>query len=333
MKSLIQRLVETPGPPGYETQVRELIRAEVEPLADEVWVDNLGSLIARKGSGEFKVMLAAHMDEIGLMVTHIDEQGFVRFLPVGVVPPLACAGGRVRFLSGAGGVIGIERLEDGSKSPGFEQMFIDLGASTRADCPVQVGDMAVFERPFSDLGQRIVGKAMDNRVSVAALIEALRILAGEGLELPNQVFFVFSAQEEVGSRGAAAAAFHLNPDVGLAVDVTATGDTPKGRKMEVGLGKGPAIKVRDQGMLADPRVVNWLVSAAERAGLPFQLEVLEQGTTDASAIQLTRAGIPAGALSIPCRYVHTPSEMVDYSDVSNLTRLLVELIYQPVELS
>jgi endoglucanase len=148
---------------------------------------------------------------------------------------------------------------------------------------------------------------------------------------PHQVFFVFSVQEEVGVRGATTAAYGIDPELGLAVDVTGVGDTPKARKMAVSLGKGPAIKVRDAGMLADPRVVNWMVNAAEKARLPYQMEVLEGGSTDARAIQLTRAGVPAGCLSIPCRYIHSPSEMVDTNDVQNSVRLLLELLSHPVE--
>lgn len=329
MKPLIQKLVETSGPSGFEAPIRDTIRAEIEGLADEVRVDALGNLIATKGSasgGGKRVMLAAHMDEIGLMATHIDEDGFVRFTTIGGVRRQTCVGGRVRFLNGASGVINQEYNEDFHRLPTFEQMFIDVGATDRAHCPVRVGDVAVFERPFSDYGERMVAKSMDDRIGVAVLIETLRQLQ----TTPNQVFFVFSVQEEVGVRGATTAAFGVDPQVGLAVDVTGTGDTPKGQKMEVALGKGPAIKVRDSGMLADRRVVDWMISTSEQGGLPYQLEILERGGTDARAIQLTRAGVPAGCLSIPCRYVHAPSEMVDTNDVQNAVKLLVALVSQTI---
>ncbi|MCU0489073.1 MAG: M42 family metallopeptidase [Anaerolineales bacterium] len=336
MKELIKKLVETVAPSGYEGPIRQVVREAVEGLTDEVRVDKLGNLIVRRGpmggAGDNpaqKIMLVAHVDEIGVMATHVDEKGFVRFIPIGGVRPQTCPGGRVRFLNGAQGVIGSERIDDPAKTPGFEQMFIDLGASSPADCPVRVGDIAAFERPFLDLGDRLVAKSMDDRIGVAVLIEALRGLQ----QTPNEVYFVFSVQEEVGIRGATVAAFGLEPDLGIAVDVTAWGDTPKGMRMEVALGKGPAIKVRDSGMLADPRVVAWMVRTAEEAGLPYQLEVLERGSTDAAAIQLSRAGTPAGTISIPCRYVHSPSEMVDYNDVQNAVRLLVALLSKPVELS
>ncbi|MFQ5615889.1 MAG: M42 family metallopeptidase [Anaerolineales bacterium] len=324
MKELIKKLVETPGPSGYESQVRELVRAEIEPYVDEVRVDALGNLIARKGNGGKKIMLSAHIDEIGIVVTHVDKNGFARFTNIGGVHPRNCVGGRVRFLDGALGVIGHE----GAGSPhSLPDMFIDLGAASPDDCPVKVGDIAAFERPFIDLGNRLVSKAMDDRSGVAVGIETLRQLE----TTPNELYFVFSVQEEVGLRGAATSAFGINPDIGVAIDVTGSGDTPKARKMDVSLGKGPAIKVRDGGMLSDPRVVDWMVNTAQKARLPYQLEILEGGTTDARAIQISRAGVPAGCLSIPSRYIHSPSEMVDYDDVQNGVKLLAAMLGQPVE--
>ncbi len=338
MKPLIQHLVELIGPSGYEQAVRDFVRGEIQGHVDEMRVDAMGNLIARKGAkgngaigngGGLRIMLSAHMDEIGVIATHIDENGFVRFTTIGGVRPLNCIGGRVHFLNGARGLIYMDRMEDPSRVPGIENMYIDLGATARDTCPVRVGDLAAFERPFLDLENRLVSKAMDDRISVAVMVEALKELQST----PNELYFVFSTQEEVGLRGATTAAYGVDPDLGLAVDVTGTGDTPKSGKMEVSLGKGPAIKVRDGGMLADPRVVRWMVEAAEKAGLPYQLEVLEGGTTDARAIQLARAGVPSGCLSIPTRYIHSPSEMVDYGDVQNAVKLLVALVSQPVTLS
>jgi endoglucanase len=333
MKPLIQKLVEAPGPSGYESQIRSIVRGEIESFADELQVDALGNLIARKGMGSadgITIMLAAHIDEIGVMVTQIDASGFVRFTTLGGVRPYTCIGGRVRFLNGASGVISVEPLDDMAKVPYFEQLYIDLGLSGNQDAPVKIGDVAVFDRPFLDLGARLVAKSMDDRIGAAVLIEAMRQIK----DTPHRLYFVFSVQEEVGVRGATTAAFGINPDLGLAVDVTATGDTPRRTKvrMEVSLGKGPAIKVRDGGMLADRRIVDWMVRGAEKLGLPYQMEILEAGSTDARAMQLTRAGVPAGCLSIPCRYIHSPSEMVDYNDVQQAVQLLVELVSHPVQL-
>lgn len=335
MKSLIRKLIEVPGPSGYETHIRAVIRAEVEPFADEIRVDNLGNLIVRKGERSkdgLRIMLSAHVDEIGVIVTHVDERGFLRFLPLGGVSPQSCPGGRVRFLNGVMGVIGVERLSNTANAPTFEQLYIDTGVSKRQDSKVGVGDVAVFDRPFMELGQRWVSKAMDDRIGVAILIETLRQLHGSQILSQHEFCFVFSSQEEVGLRGATTAAFGVDPDLGLAVDVTAVGDTPQGLAMDVALGKGPAIKIRDQRILADPRVVDWMVKTAQKAGLPYQLEILKFGSTDASAIQLTRAGVLAGCVSVPCRYIHTPSEMVDQKDVENAVKLMVALLEKPLEI-
>ncbi len=331
MKPLIKKLVDSYGPSGHEAQTRDLIRAEIKGLADYTTVDPLGNLIAvfrKKAKAGRKVMLAAHMDEIGVIATHIDAKGFVRVLPVGGVSPLTCIGGRVRFANGAVGVIGIEKRDNTTVVPSFEQLFVDVGATSADTCPIKVGDAAGFYRPFEEAGDRLMAKSMDDRVGCAVLIEVMRQLK----RAPHEVQVVFTVQEEVGTRGAAPSAFGLEPDLALAVDVTRTGDTPKGVRMEVALGAGAAIKVRDSGMLADPRIVELLEQRAAEAKLPVQREVLEAGTTDATAIQVSRLGVPAGCISIPCRYIHTPSEMVDLGDVEGAVSLLVAMLEKPIEI-
>ena len=328
--ALIKKMVETPGPSGQEQLIRAAILEEIQGSADEIRTDAMGNLIARKGSKQpngLRIMISAHMDEIGLMVTHVDEDGFVRFISIGGVSPLTCIGGRVIFMNGQRGVIGCERLEPNAL-PTLEKLFIDVGATSREDCPVKVGDVCGFERPFLDLRKHLVAKSMDNRISVVAASAALRALQAS----PHEVYFVFSVQEEVGLRGSATAAYGVDPDVGLAVDVTRTGDTPRTTKMEVALDKGPAVKVRDSSFIADPREVDWMVATAKAADIPYQMEVLEAGGTDGRSIQLARAGVPAGCLSIPCRYIHSPSEMVSRMDVENAIRLLVELLSHEVKL-
>ncbi len=329
MKSTIQRLVETTGPSGYESKIRHVIKDIILPEKGEV--DALGNLIVRKGSKTDKgmrVMLAAHIDEIGIIVTHVDENGFIRFTTIGGVRPHTLLGSRVEFMDGTEGVIGGERLENLEKVLSFEHLFIDIGITNGKKSPVKVGDVACFKRPFLDLGDRLVAKSMDDRIGAAVLIELLKTLK----TTPHEVVYVFSTQEEVGLRGATTAAYAIDPDLGISVDVTLTGDTPKAAKMAVDLGKGPAIKIRDGGMLADPRVIRWMTEAAEKAKIPFQREILEGGTTDARVMQITRAGMPAGCISIPCRYVHSPSEMVDYKDVQNAVLLLKELLSHPITL-
>jgi endoglucanase len=328
MKSLIQKIVSTPGPSGYEKQIRDVIQEEIGAFSDEIRVDALGNLIARKGSGGKRFMIAAHMDEIGIIVTHVDKNGFIRFMNIGGVFPRYCPSGRVRFLDGTEGVIGTEVVKDPYKVPHLEKMFIDIGAEDKDDCHIKVGDVASFVRPFIQIGNRVVSKAMDDRIGAVIMIEALRRLK----KSPHELYFVFTTQEEVGLRGATTSAYGIDPEIGLALDVTKTGDTPKGDKMDVGLGKGPAIKIKDSGMIVDPRIVRWMVSTAEKANIPYQREILERGTTDARAIQLNRMGVPVGCISIPCRYVHSPSEMVDLEDVENAVKLLGKLISTPVAL-
>jgi putative aminopeptidase FrvX len=336
VKETIKKLVETFGPSGNESAVRDLIRqvVEREGLAngkgDEMRTDVMGNLIVLKrgtGGGR-KVMLAGHMDEIGVVVTHVDKKGFLRFGRVGGVRPYTLLGSRVRFANGTVGVIGVEKLEDRSKVPGLDKFYIDVGAKDKESCPVHVGDVAAFFRPFEDLGDRLVSKAMDDRIGCAVILQALRELQNS----PHDVYFVFTTQEEVGLRGATTSGYGIAPDLALAVDVTRTGDTPEAHTMAVSLGDGPAIKVKDGRMLAHPGVKNWLVETAEADGIPYQLEVLEGGTTDAAAIQTSRAGVPAGCVSIPTRYVHTPSEMVDYEDVTNAVKLLVAALSKPIGL-
>ncbi|MGZ9226154.1 MAG: M42 family metallopeptidase [Anaerolineales bacterium] len=333
MKKLLQTLTETFGPSGYEDEVRTIVRREVEALADEVRVDTLGNLIARKrpvksAQDTRKVMIAAHMDEIGVIVNHVDENGFVRFSPIGAVFRRYVLGGRVRFLNGTQGVIGFDRLDNVNELPTLDKVYIDVGATNLKDCPVKIGDVAAFDRPYTEFGNRLVAKSMDNRVGVLVAIETLRALKST----PYDLYFVFTTQEEVGVRGATTSAYGVDPDIGIALDVAPTGDTPNSQRMELALGKGPCVKIQDVGMIADPRVVQWMIRAAEKNKIPYQREVLLIGGTDARAIQATRAGVPAGCISIPARYVHSPSEMVDYSDVQNAVKLLIALLRTPIDL-
>jgi len=333
MKQLLKQLTETFGPSGYEENVRRIVETEVKPLADEIKVDALGNLIVRKKptkqiKNPKKIMVAAHMDEIGLMVSHVDEKGFVRFSPIGGVFRRYVPGGRVRFLNGTVGVLGYDNLSNINELPTLDKVYIDVGATSKKDCPVKVGDVAAFDRPFVDMGNRLVAKSMDDRVGVLVAIEALRALKST----PSDVYFVFTTQEEVGVRGATTSAYGIDPDVGIALDVTPSGDAPESLKMEMMLGKGACIKIKDVGALSDPRVVQWMIQTAEKNGIPYQREVLLVGGTDARAIQLTRGGVPAGCISIPVRYVHSPSEMVDTSDVQNSIKLLTALLRSPIDL-
>ncbi len=326
MKELIKRLVEAYGPAGSEDQVRALIGSEIKDYVDEMHTDALGNLIAIKKGGEQKIMFASHMDEIGVMVTHIDEKGFLRFYTVGGMSPHSLIGNRCVFENGTVGVFGFERV-DHIKDLAINKMFIDIGVDSReeAKAKVKIGDTAAIKREFNDLGNRLVSKAMDDRVACAVLIEALKQVERPAYD----IYAVFTTQEEVGLRGARVAAYGISPDLGIAIDVTRTGDTPKGITMDVELGKGPTVKVRDSSLLCTPAVRRFMQGVAEQNGIEYQLEVLEAGGTDAGAIQLTKSGIPAGVMSIPCRYIHTASEMVDYRDLENGVKLLTKIMETP----
>ena len=331
MIETIRTLVESYGPSGSEEQIRDLILSEIDGLASDIQVDTLGNLIAwRKPDAATKnpvrIMLSAHMDEIGLIVTHIDADGYLRFTNIGGLRRSALIGNRVRFANGTIGAINSQPIEN-EKIPKLASFYIDIDDANSASS-INVGDTAGFERDLIVRGQRLIAKSLDDRIGCAILIETMRQLK----KSPHEIVFVFSVQEEVGMRGARAAAYAVQPDIGIAIDVTATGDTPQSTPMAVSLGKGPAIKVKDGGMLAAPEVRDLLVKHATAERIPHQMEVLIRGTTDASAMQLVRAGIRAGALSIPCRYIHTSSETVDMSDVENSVKLLLRLLSRPIKL-
>jgi putative aminopeptidase FrvX len=338
MKNLIKQLTEAYGPPGYEHAVRDIIRGHVTPYADTVEVDPLGNLHAvKKGNGNglnfeglkiagLKIMLAAHMDEIGLMVSHIDGKGFARLTPMGFLHPATMVGNRAIFTNGALGVVNVEKwplTNDLDRS--HRTLYLDFGVKNKNDIPVRVGDVASFQGPFEDLGEALVAKSMDDRIGCAILIETLRRLK----ETPHEIHFVFTVQEEVGVRGATTAAYKVHPDVAIAIDVTDSGDVPEHKHFDVKMDHGPAIKIMDTGMLAHPGLKKWMVETAIKNKIPYQMEILTLGSTDARAMQLAREGSAAGALSIPCRHLHTSSEMVSYRDVQNGIKLLLAMLSGP----
>lgn len=324
MESLVKRLTEAYGPSGEEAEVRTLIEELVKDHVDRTYTDNLGNLFALREGPAPALMLSAHMDEIGVIVTHIDENGFLRIAAVGGVAPHLLLGQRLRFKNGSLGTVYHEKLKE-LRELDWPKLYVDIGSmdADEAKKQVQIGDMACLDQPFVSLYGRFMAKAMDDRIGCAVLVETARRLAGSSL--PQSVCFLFSVQEEVGLRGATTAAYSFQPGYGVAVDVTRVGDTPQAPLMEVSLGKGPAIKVKDSSVICHPRVRRFMIETAEKGAIPYQLEVLERGGTDAGAIHLSREGIPSGAISIPCRYIHTPSEMVDAGDVSGAVELLEKL--------
>jgi len=288
-------------------------------------IDALGNLIMIvQGEAEpaerKKVMVAAHIDEIGVIVTHIDENGFVRFTQVGVLFPRYLLTTRVRFSNGLVGVVSAEpdvKLDQ----PALDKFFIDVGLS-KDENPLRVGDVGCFIGDFIDLGKKVAAKTMDDRIGVAVAIQAMKKIK----KPKHDLYFVFTTQEEVGTRGAVTAAYGVEPDLAFAIDVTVAGDTPAYKNIDVHLGKGPAIKIKDFWMISDQRIVRWMEATATALNIPYQREVLLAGSTDARAIQLSRAGVPSGCISIPCRYVHSTVEMVDMDDVENAVDLIAGML-------
>ncbi|WP_373163292.1 M42 family metallopeptidase [Agathobaculum sp. Marseille-P7918] len=308
------------GPSGREDAVREAIAAIAGEYIDDVTTDTLGNLICRKkGSGK-KVLFAAHMDSIGVVATYIDEHGFIRFSQVGGLFKGDLINITVRFANGTRGVISYEEKTP-FKDLTLDNLFIDIGAKDRADAEkqVQVGDFAVFEAPRFEQNGVLCGPYLDNRIGCVTLLRAMEQVG----ETDNDLYFVFTAQEEVGLRGAGAAAFAVQPDVAIAVDVTDTGDLPERKTpMAVDMGKGPAVKVMDRSVICTPAVCAALEQAAHDCGVATQREILQFGGTDTAALQKARAGVQAGAVSIPTRYIHSPSEMCAVSDVEDAAKLI-----------
>jgi putative aminopeptidase FrvX len=323
MKDLLKELCESFGPSGQEDRVRDTILQKIKPYCDYIKVDKMGNVIAIKdGSGE-KLMLAAHMDEIGIIITSVDNKGFLRFSNVGGMSPFNLLGERVIFDNGTVGVFGREKIDD-MKDLKLNRLFIDIGAASKDEAfkKVQIGDMGVIFRDCRITDDNVISKALDDRVGCAVLINAMK-----NIHKPKfKTFFVFTVQEEVGLRGAKTSAYGIEPDLAVSVDVTLTGDTPEAPKMAVELGKGPAIKIKDNSIICHPKVKDALIAAAKRKNIPYQLEVLEMGGTDSGAIHLTRSGVPSGGLSIPTRYVHTPSEMANLTDIKQCVELFISLI-------
>ncbi len=333
---LLKRISETPGAPGFETQIRNLIKKEIEGYVDDWFIDSMGSLIGvRKGRERKKVMVAAHMDEISFIVTHIDDDGFIRFHPLGGFDPKTLTAQRV-IIHGREdlpGVMGSKPVhlmspEEKNKMPQIRDYFIDTGhGAERVKQLVDIGDPITRERELVRMGDCINGKSLDNRLSVYILIEVLKALKGR--ELPYDFYAAFTVQEEVGLRGAFNAAGHIDPDFGIGLDVTIAFDTPGAMPFEMvtRLGKGTAIKILDGSIICDSRMIGFMKRTATAHAIPYQMEILPAGGTDTGALQRQGAkGSIAGAISIPLRHVHQSIEMAHEGDITSSVDLLTATI-------
>ncbi len=339
LKELLERLSNAHGLSGYEGSVRQIIENEVRPYVDEIKTDKMGNLIATKLGSKPVVMLAAHMDEIGLMVKYVDDKGFIHFTKSGGWFDQTLLNQRMVLHTDRGQIYGViggkpphaMKEEDKKKPVQAEDMFIDVGATSKEDAEklgVKAGTPITSDMEFKSLGNdRVTGKAFDNRAGCVMLIEALKQIK----DARATVHAVFTVQEEVGLKGAKTSAFGLNPDIAVATDVTITGDYPGIEKKHsaIEMGKGPSITVSDaegRGIIVPETVLNWLKEAAESNNIPYQLEVGTGGTTDASAIHLSREGIPSGVISLPSRYIHTPVSVLSMTDLEKCAKLIAKAL-------
>lgn len=332
---LLKRLCETPGIPGREERIRQVVLEEMQDLVDEINVDAMGNVIAlKKGKGQKRVMVAAHMDEIGFMVTFIDDNGFLRINPVGGFDTRTLVAQRV-IVHGRKDVQGIlmpgikpKHLltpEEASKQPTIGEFFVDIGLSKdKAQELVQVGDPITMDRNFVELGDHVSCKAFDDRMGVYVMLEALRQLKHHEVD----IYAVATVQEEQGLRGAITSAYGVQPDIGVALDGTIATDIPGSSKEGylTSLGKGVAIKIMDSSLISNYKLVNFMRSLAEEHNINHQMEILPRGGTDAGAIERSRAGCPVITLSIPTRYVHTVVESSHKGDITATIDLLARFL-------
>lgn len=334
--SLLKKICLTPGAPGYEQKIRELVINEVTPLVDEVSVDTMGSVVAiKKGKGDKRVMVAAHIDEIGFMVTHIDKNGFVRFDTLGGFDAKTLTSQRV-IIHGKKDIIGVMgckpvhlmKADEKGKPLPTTEYFIDTGMK-KEDVKkyISVGNSITRERELIEMGECVNSKSLDNRVSVYILLETLRKL--KDVETPYDVYAVFTVQEEVGIRGAISSAHHIDPDFGFALDVTIAFDVPGAspHEMVTQLGEGAAIKIKDGSVISDYRMVEYMKATADNHDIKWQPEVLPAGGTDSGGIQrYGKKGAITGAISIPTRYIHQTIEMANKKDIVDCVSLLTSCI-------
>ena len=329
---LLDKICQTPGAPGFEQLIRTLILETVTPLVDEVELDNLGNIYAiKRGKSNKRVMVGAHMDEIGFIVTHIDDRGFIRFHTLGGFDPKTLTAQRV-IIHGKEDVIGVMAAkpihvmtpEEKNKNPKTTDFFIDTGRSKEEVMAlIQIGDPITRERSFIQMGDCVNSKSLDNRLAVFILIETLRGLKDQ--TVPYDIYGVFTVQEEVGIRGANVAALKIKPDFGFGLDTTIAYDLPGAAEHEkiTALGKGAAIKIMDASAICDYRMVEFMKKTADRNNIPWQPEILTAGGTDTAGIQrMTAGGSIAGAISIPTRHLHQVIEMAHKKDIDHAIQLL-----------
>jgi putative aminopeptidase FrvX len=336
MLNLLTKLVEAPSISGSEESVREVIKKELKPHVDEVHVDKIGNLIARKGKGSPKMLLAAHMDELGLMVKYVDKQGFIFFETIGGWDERVLPGAKMNLYGSKGPVVGVVgtkpvhlQEKDEQKVPyKIKELFIDIGANSREEVEkagITVGDYITNHGEVSKLlGSKASGYGFDNRVGCAVLIETMKRLKG----FKGTVYAAGTVQEEIGLIGVRGTIFGIQPDVVLALDTNIAGDTPeiKPNESSLALGKGATVDLKDAISITNPTVKKWILDTAKQAKMKVQVNVMSGGATDASIAPMIREGVPSACLAVPVRYVHTPVEVADLNDMESTVKLAVECI-------
>lgn len=335
---LLKKLCETPGVSGVEEQIRKVVANELKPLVDELSVDAMGNLIGIKRGAEDgpRVMVACHIDEIGFRVRHIDDKGFARVLPVGGWDPRNMVAQRVLVHGYSGktlpGVLmpgakpaHLLTAEEANKSPKIDDFFIDFGRSVAdVKASVEIGDMVTMDRTCERIGDVVVSKALDNRLSVFIVLEALKALGDAAINA--NLYIVATTQEEVGLRGAITSAYSIDPHIGIALDVTLAVDIPGSADPDhvTKLGAGTAIKIKDSSLICNPKIVRHFRDICEEKSISYQLELLPRGGTDAGGIQRSRGGVPSFTLSTPTRYIHTVNETAHWGDIGSAVAVLSE---------
>ncbi|VVB72296.1 Tetrahedral aminopeptidase [uncultured archaeon] len=338
IKSLLEKLSNAHGISGWEGSIQQIVKEEISPYVDEVRVDNLGNLIATRKGEKPSIMIEAHADEIGLMVKQVDELGFIRFIRIGGWFDQTLLNQRVIIHTRSGPIVGVigskpphvMKEEERKKIVEARDMFIDIGCSSEkevTDLGIQPGTPISIDRTFAALqGDKVTGKAFDNRAGLIIMIEALKRTKSR-----SAIYAVATVQEEVGLKGAKVAAFSLEPDVAIAADVTIPGDHPGIEKKDapIAMGKGPVVVMADasgRGIIATPSIIEWIVGTAREFEIPVQLEASDGGTTDATSIYLTKSGIPTGVISVATRYIHSPVEVLSISDIEKAANLMARCL-------
>ena len=334
---ILEELSNAFGPPGFEDEVRELMKKHMRKYVDSIEVDSFGNLICVKKGKKPRIMIAAHMDEIGFSVKFIDKNGFLKLARLGSVDARLLPGCKLKIRTKKGfvsGIIGCKpshllKEEERKKAIEFEELFVDIGAKNEEDAKkiVELGNPAVFDEKFTKIGNYVGGKAFDDRIGCAALIEIAKFVK----KLKPTVYLVATTQEEVGLKGARVVGYRLEPDLCLVVDTEIAGDHPgiKEGEAPIKIGKGPCISLVEaggRGTIMSPLVRELLMSAVKSKKIPYQVGVNEVGMTDATIVQLTKEGIPAGSIGIPTRYIHTPFSIADLRDLELTVKLVVEAV-------